>query len=325
MATAGPRRCVETPGPEASDPLNGPPIVIEEITDTTGLRACEAIQAEAWGYGALETVPASQFKAVQAAAGMVLGAYRGDQVLGFAYGFLARDTDRIRRADPGDPDPGALGLHSHMVAVRPGWQGKGIGRLLKWAQRDWCLERGLNWMHWTFDPIQAKNARLNMHHLGGWCRRYFVDFYGVIGGDLSGEQATDRLLVEWDLLDPGVAARARAFKEGASVRDGVPSGRDVAPPSGSAPLLGTTEDGSPRPGRLPQGVAALAEKGRAVRLTVDVPRDATRLLRERPAQADAWRLAVRDAMLGALEQGYVVRGFETGTYLLEPPAADTKD
>lgn len=284
-------------------------LIVREVVDNAGLHECEVIQAETWGYGALETVPASQFRAVQQAAGMVLGAYRGDRMVGFAFGFLARDLDRMRRSDEGDIDSRAVGLHSHMVAVRPELQGTGVGRRLKWAQRLWCLERGLEWMHWTFDPLQAKNARLNLHHLGGSSRTYLVDFYGVIGGALSGDQATDRLLLEWDLRSPAVIERAQKFVTGQLPAE------DTRPPGYH--LLVLTADGSPDVRVVP--VSAAPEI-----LAVRAPDDITRLLHEEPGRAASWRFAIRDALVAALEHGYRVTSFAQGAYVLEREATEPR-
>lgn len=284
-------------------------LVVREVVDTEDLHECEAIQVEAWGYGDLETVPASQLRAVQQAAGMVLGAYRGDLMVGFAYGFLARDLERMQRADEGDNDPRAVGLHSHLVAVRPGLQGTGVGRSLKWGQRQWCLERGLEWMHWTFDPLQVKNARLNLHHLGGSSRTYLVDFYGVISGPLSGDQATDRLLLEWDLRSPAVVERATRFVSGQPPED-------VPRPPGHH-LLALAPDGSPDVRDLPTSTPPDV-------LMVDAPHDITRLFHEEPDRAASWRLAVRDAMVAALGRGYRVTSFAQGAYVLERTATTPK-
>ena len=289
-------------------------IEIRDVSETVDLHQCEAIQEEAWGYGDREMVPASQFRAVQQAAGMVLGAYRDDLMLGFAYGFLARDPDHGKGRLGGAGSQGSLGLHSHMVAVRPEHQSSGIGRKLKWAQREWCLARDLSWMHWTFDPIQAKNARLNLHHLGGYSERYLVDFYGVLGGRLSGSQPSDRLLVQWDLDAPEVVARAQHFATGLPLADPEPTHASV--------LLGASDSGWP-------ALAAMDSSRFPSVVSIAVPTDATALLRDDPEHARAWRLAVREAMVGALHGGFRVTGFAEGAFILQhqhlgQPAGKTK-
>ncbi len=92
-----------------------------------------------------------------------------------------------------------LHLHSHLAAVLPSAQGRGIGRALKHHQRDWCLERDIGHMSWTFDPLVRRNARFNLHQLGAVGERYLVDLYGEMDDEINRGQPSDRLLVRWDL------------------------------------------------------------------------------------------------------------------------------
>jgi predicted GNAT superfamily acetyltransferase len=167
-----------------------PGLVVREPHGNLELRALEDLQIDVWGFDAREAVPAAHFRAVQHVGGMVLGAYVDERLVGFAYGFPALAHDAWEEG---------VGIHSHMVGVGRGRQGVGVGRALKWAQRSWCLEKGITWMSWTFDPIQARNARLNFHYLGARSHEYLVDFYGIMPGSLHGNLTSDRLLVFWDL------------------------------------------------------------------------------------------------------------------------------
>src|SRR5690606_14315266 len=102
-----------------------------------------------------------------------------------------------------------VALHSHMVAVREQGRQRGTGRALKWFQRQWCLDRGMSWMTWTFDPLQSRNANLNFAHLGVVSREYLVDFYGAMAGPLGGD-ASDRMVALWLLDSERVSRRAAA-------------------------------------------------------------------------------------------------------------------
>ena len=114
----------------------------------------------------------------------------GGEPIGMCAGFVGvHDTDR-------GPD---LHLHSHLAAVAPAAQGRGIGRALKRHQREWCLECGIEHVSWTFDPLVRENARFNLHHLGAVGERYLVDLYGEMDDDINRGQPSDRLLVRWDL------------------------------------------------------------------------------------------------------------------------------
>lgn len=317
----------------------GPPLArpeVREVRTIEEMRACEAVQLDVWGFEQREIVPAAHLRAVVHAGGLVLGGFVDGRMVGFAYGFPARAQH------PGEV---GVGLHSHMVGVRPAYQRSGVGRHLKWAQRAWCLDQGMAWITWTFDPIQAKNARLNFHHLGVRSYAYLVDFYGVLESALSGRQATDRLLALWDLRDDGVVRRAERFARGQAdppadlaalpgrawdgapghgdvgtgvVRDAVvsaeaPSSADAA--EGEAWLVRADPDGAPR-----VRARSTAADAAAV-LRVAVPDDATDLLRNDPDRARSWRTAVREALVEALEAGYHVDGFEGGAYVVRPSEA----
>ncbi len=135
-------------------------IVVRALTQIDELRRCEEVQRSVWGFADLEVVAGSQMSAAVHAGGLVAGAWceeisgeDADILCGFVYGFPAYEGNSV-------------GFHSDMMAVLPNYRGLGIGQRLKQFQRERCLERGLNWMTWTFDPLQAKNARLNLEHLG---------------------------------------------------------------------------------------------------------------------------------------------------------------
>jgi predicted GNAT superfamily acetyltransferase len=98
--------------------------------------------------------------------------------------------------------------HSHRLAVQPEERGLGLGRRLKWYQREWCLDRGITHVRWTFDPLRLANASLNIHRLGGVAHTYHPDYYGPMAGINKGTPS-DRLLVDWYLDSEHVAACAR--------------------------------------------------------------------------------------------------------------------
>jgi predicted GNAT superfamily acetyltransferase len=93
-----------------------------------------------------------------------------------------------------------------MLAVRPEYRNRGLGAQLKRAQREEALGRGIELMEWTFDPLEIKNAYLNICKLGAVMRRYSVDFYGVSSSRLQGGLPTDRLVAEWHMNSPRVKA-----------------------------------------------------------------------------------------------------------------------
>jgi predicted GNAT superfamily acetyltransferase len=168
--------------------------------------ACVQLQIETWGYDESEIIPRKTFLLAQKIGGQVVGAFDSDSaahrgkshketLVGFAMSL------------PGIKTNGGAArayLHSHMLAVREGYRNRGLGVQLKRFQRDEALGRGILRMEWTFDPLEIKNAFLNIHRLGAVVRSYRPDFYGVSSSRLQGGLPTDRLVAEWELDSPRV-------------------------------------------------------------------------------------------------------------------------
>ena len=201
-------------------------IVIRECAGFEELQACVDLQVETWGYDATDLLPRKAFLVMQKAGGQVIGAFDTELA-----GKGVRDGKRTARGDgakafgdaesmigfalslPGvksgekfpDGEPRAY-LHSHMLAVKDAYRNRGIGAKLKLAQRSEGLTRGIRYMEWTFDPLEIKNAFLNIHKLGAVVCHYRENFYGVSSSRLQGGLPTDRLLAEWYLDSDRVKA-----------------------------------------------------------------------------------------------------------------------
>jgi len=166
-------------------------INIQPLADLKHLDEAVALQRTIWGYSDLDLesrallVIASQF------AGQLLGAFDGGKLIGIALAFCTASGNELR-------------LHSHRVGVLPDHQNHGIGRMLKLAQRQDALVRGIKFIQWTFDPLLPRNAYFNLEKLGGIARRYIPNLYGITSSPLHGGLPTDRLLLEWDLESPRV-------------------------------------------------------------------------------------------------------------------------
>lgn len=164
-----------------------------------GAEQAEAVrlQQEIWGFAEVELIPKRLFALAPKIGGHALGAFDGSRMIGFAL------------AIPGLKPGGFSYLHSHMVGVQDGYQNRGVGRLLKWAQHDEAVPRGVKLVEWTFDPLQLRNAFFNIERLGAVVRRYVLNQYGITSSHLQGGLPTDRCVSEWWLTDPRVeAARA---------------------------------------------------------------------------------------------------------------------
>ena len=196
-----------------------------------------------------------------------------EDMIGAALGWFA--------AEQGRP-PGRV-LHSHIAGVRPGLASKGVGFALKVDQRRWCLERGVELVTWTFDPLVARNAHFNVARLGVHIASYRVNQYGTMRDGLNAGQQSDRIVCAWDLTAP-VGGRAPAD---------LPDG----------PLVIAAEpDGGPTPVQLPTEGASVCR--------VAIPADAESLTRSDPDAHGRWRLAVREAVTELLDTGWSVVGFD---------------
>jgi predicted GNAT superfamily acetyltransferase len=147
-------------------------------------RACVALQKEVWNFTDAELVPLRMFVVADKVGGQVMGAFDGHVMVGFALSV------------PGTRS-GHVYLHSHMLAVRKDHRNSGLGRRLKLLQREDALERGIELIEWTFDPLEIKNAYLNLERLGAVARRYNINQYGITSSPLQGGLPSDRLIAEW--------------------------------------------------------------------------------------------------------------------------------
>ena len=147
-------------------------------------RACVTLQKEVWNFTDAELVPLRMFVVADKVGGQVMGAFTGAEMVGFALSV------------PGTRS-GHVYLHSHMLAVRKDHRNGGLGRRLKLMQREEALSRGIDLIEWTFDPLEIKNAYLNVEKLGAIVRRYNINQYGITSSPLQGGLPSDRLIAEW--------------------------------------------------------------------------------------------------------------------------------
>ncbi|MGE0454739.1 MAG: GNAT family N-acetyltransferase [Vicinamibacteria bacterium] len=237
--------------------------------------ACVELQRAVWGLADLEITSSIQLIATTLAGGMVqLARDASGRAVGFAYAFPALLE-------------GAAHLHSDMLAVLPEQQRRGVGVGLKWAQREEALRRGVRLLTWTFDPLQARNAHLNLRRLGARASEFLENVYGITSSALHHGLPTDRLWVRWELDAPRVAERAAA---------GEP-----------APTVETPE--------LPRVNEVKWQAGWPVSSGADLTLDAPKLLLELPPDFDVlsqaaprvaqdWHSKVRSALREYFGRGY---------------------
>jgi chorismate synthase len=240
------------------------------------LRMVQEVARRAWGFSDRELPPTADLIATAHVGGLVAGAFEGREMLGFVTG--------MPRLGLGEPC-----LHSHMLAVVPEAQGRGLSVRLKLFQRRFCLGHGIRLVTWTYDPLLVKNAALNLNRLRARATRYVRDLYGPMGGIYRG-LPTDRFEVRWRLDAAEVLRSARA-------RTPLPT--DVA----ALPRA--------RPGRVP----------RARRLAVEIPVGAPGLYAREPRRALHARLDLRRRAESLFARGFaataIVPGMKTALYLFE--------
>jgi predicted GNAT superfamily acetyltransferase len=171
-------------------------VVIRKFHGLDEMRAGVMLQKEVWSFSDIELIPLRMFVVAERIGGQVIGAFEESELIGFAFAIPA-----VRKGKPY--------LYSHMLAVRKAYRNSGLGRRLKLFQRDEALSRGFELMEWTFDPLEIKNAYLNIEKLGAIVRRYNVNQYGITSSPLQGGLPTDRLVAEWWLKSTRVEHRLK--------------------------------------------------------------------------------------------------------------------
>jgi predicted GNAT superfamily acetyltransferase len=286
---------------------------VADLTTFAEFQQVERLEAEIWGPVDLVPVPIMAVTVKRGA--VMIGAYDGDRLAGFVYSFPAlRREDHHNREGAKARGREDLGMEvprpshwSHMLGVHPDFRGAGLGRELKLAQRQRVLALGLDLIEWTYDPLQALNAHLNIVTLGAVVEEYEENVYGESASPLHGGLPTDRFVCQWWIRRPHVERRLRRVGEIAVVS------HEVA----AAPVANeTVVDGGWLDCRR-------ADLGRTEpRIAVDIPVDFTGMLAADLARARRWRFHVREIFTRYFRAGYRVVDFalhrehHRGRYLL---------
>lgn len=276
-------------------------IQIRDLRTLDDCRAVVALQQAVWGADG-ETVPASVLLVSAKRGGLLIGAFTDNALVAFVWSL------------PGWRD--AIQAHwSHMLGVLPAFRAQRLGERLKVAQRERGLAQGAELIEWTFDPLQAVNAHLNLHVLGAVGATYAADIYGQLGGPLHRGTPTDRLIVEWWIREPLVERRLSARQESSSAR----SQARGAPVLQAPAAIRTAAAGEWL------GVAGTDATLTDQRILVPIPPRFLEMQQDATDLALAWRLALRDVMTSAFDRGYRAVDFHLnreeggGRYLLAKP------
>jgi predicted GNAT superfamily acetyltransferase len=272
------------------------PIVIRDLESFDDLCQVKAVEKEVWGMADDDSLPMTLAIACKAAGSIFVGAFEGDQLVGFAFGIFGREH-------------GQTTIHSHMLAVLERYRQHDLGLKLKHAQRERALGLGIREMTWTYDPLQSRNAHFNFAKLGIVSDTYKVDFYGPETSSVLHRNGTDRLWVRWLLDSRRVGDRIAGKDTRAETLDAL---RHLAP------LVSFNGDG--RPAR-----ADPAESLGRQRVSIEIPGEILDVERSDMGLAREWRAATRWAFTGAIGAGFYVAEFcrsirgqqGPGAYLLE--------
>jgi len=278
-----------------SNTSQNPSIVIRDIERISEMQALAAVEKEVWGLEDRDLTPLSTLIATKEVGAILIGAFDGDALVGFVYGFAGYENEHPV-------------IHSHMLALRPAYRNFNLGYELKLAQRERALAKGIRRITWTFDPLQSLNAHFNFGKLGVVSDAYKVDFYGAETSSFLHRLGTDRLWVNWLLDSRRVEQRLQQGSKSMDLPDNLES---VAPLT----LLG--DDGAPHRGEL-------AKRLSQPHALIEIPTDINALQRKNLELAVEWREATRRAFTEAIASGYLVkefycasrRGQRIGVYLL---------
>jgi len=250
-------------------------ITIRPIASEADYEACVRLQHVIWGDEFSDAVPVSILRIAQRLGGVTAGAFdEHDRLLGFVFGMTGLIDGRVAH-------------WSDMLAVSPAARDRGIGRRLKLHQRDVVQALGIRTMYWTYDPLVARNAHLNLGRLGARPTEYVQNFYGAeTGSPLHDGIGTDRFIVAWDLARYPPRARRAANEAADDARDSF--------------IVNSAVDGAtPRVSSLPDDPV----------VRIEIPPDITRVMTHAVDTAQAWRSTTRRAFMHYLGRGYHVAGF----------------
>ena len=251
------------------------------------------LERRIWGPGYDEVVPVPILAVSVHRGGILIGAFDGDQMIGFVYSL------------PGIRD-GKPTQWSHMAGVVDEYRSAGLGRTLKLLQRDRTLAMGLDLIEWTYDPLQAMNAHLNFAKLGVVAAEYAENIYGTSSSPLHQGNPTDRFVAEWWIRTPHVERRLAA-------------GPLVLRTSGLADAARVNRT-APSGEWLESVDVDLSLDAR--RLVVEIPMGFTDMLARAPELALAWRICTRAIFTTYFDRGYRAVDFSLdregrkGAYLL---------
>lgn len=283
-------------------------IVIRPLDELSEMFTAVDLQRTYWGDSVESVVPAHMLFSIAHYGGHVLAAIDGDTMVGVLVGMMGTTSTDTQAAAEN------LVVFSKRMVVLPQCRGQGIAQRLKLAQRENAMQRGIPRVTWTFDPLLAQNAHLNLRKLGAVGAKYVVNLYGDDdSAGLATLGASDRLQLDWWVNHPRVQARANGERYDVTLAQYLERGATILNPSTLA------------------GDVMIQHPERAVEiaagdcLLVEVPLNYPAMVRARSELARSWRMHTRDIFRSLIGVGYVVtdfvralyEGYDRGFYVLE--------
>ena len=164
---------------------------LETLTDQTLGRE---IFDQTWAMDSGTEVTPNLLQAMVHSGAYLSGAFIDEKCVGAAFAFPATNK--------------GLHLHSHMTAVLDKYRDQGIGYSLKTDQWQWAKKNKYKEITWTFDPLVARNARLNLIKLGVDISEYYPNFYGDMPDALNAWDESDRIMASWKVTGEQPVAKS---------------------------------------------------------------------------------------------------------------------
>lgn len=270
-------------------------INIKSLTTLDEMIAVENLQRDLYGDDSF-ILHRNQLIAMVRNGASAFGALDGDRLVGYLFGYMG-----MEHTDSDRPAMANLKLASQRMAVRPEYRDRGIGYDLKVAQRQFAVKQGIRLITWTFDPLQSRNAHLNIRKLGAIVRDYWKDYYGTLPSPQVTLGCSDRAMVEWWVTNKRVEQRLSGTRGGLTLPQYTSANAAILNPTLPGP------NGWPRPGEGPirsAGVIAL----------IEIPSDFNAIVNGDEGLARVWRAHSRDLLVQALASGYAITDFVRGEY-----------
>lgn len=173
--------------------MSDPDIAIRECSSIADFRQCIELERAVWKDDDIGIMPIRLYMISKACNAPTIGAFESSgQLVGFVHTMIALIDNHVV-------------YHSHLAAVVENLRHKDIGYRMKLAQRQHAINAGVAQIMWTFDPLQSRNAHLNINKLGAIIRRYEPNYYGEgLSTVFDSQVPSDRIFAEWWVSSPHV-------------------------------------------------------------------------------------------------------------------------